>query len=203
MGDCGLLGADGEFALVFVAAEFALDGDMRAFGEAAGEIGEFPEGHAPMPLGARFPGTGIVLPGRLGGQREDREIGCVAKLLLGIAADETDESDSVEVLLHVSPFLPFCLGHPEASGRAAPKTSSCFSGGTENGGARTGMVPQAKQKLRRRRAPQKPRSSAETKGRTGNVPEMDHGSVGSRRRSSAFQNRRLAEPVGLEVNDVV
>ena len=33
------------------------------------------------------------------------------------------------------------------------------------------MVPEAKQKLRRRRAPQEPRSSAETKGRTGNGSE--------------------------------
>jgi len=39
LGEGGLLGADGEFALVFVAAEFALDGDMGAFGEGAGEIG--------------------------------------------------------------------------------------------------------------------------------------------------------------------
>src|SRR5437879_1491327 len=77
LGEGGLLCADGEFPLVFAAAEFAFDGDVRAFGEAAGEIGEFPEGHAPMPLGARFPGTGVVLPGRLGGEREDRDVGCV------------------------------------------------------------------------------------------------------------------------------
>ena len=64
LGDGGLLCADGEFALVFVAAEFALDGDMGAFVEGTGEIGEFPESDAPMPLGARFPGSGIVLPGR-------------------------------------------------------------------------------------------------------------------------------------------
>jgi hypothetical protein len=32
-------------------------------------------------------------------------------------------------------------------------------------------VPEAKQKLRRRRVPQKPRSSAETDGGTGNGPE--------------------------------
>ena len=57
----GLLGADGEFPLVFAAAKFSFDGDVRAFGEAAGEIGEFPEGYAPMPLGARLPGSGIVL----------------------------------------------------------------------------------------------------------------------------------------------
>ena len=31
--------ADGEFALIFVAAELAFDGHMPAFGEGAGEIG--------------------------------------------------------------------------------------------------------------------------------------------------------------------
>ena len=37
LGEGGLLCADDEFALVFVAVEFALDGYMGAFGEAAGE----------------------------------------------------------------------------------------------------------------------------------------------------------------------
>jgi hypothetical protein len=45
--------ADGEFALVFMASEFALDRHMRTFGKGAGEIGQFPEVHASMPLGAR------------------------------------------------------------------------------------------------------------------------------------------------------
>ena len=62
LGDRGLLGADGEFALVFAAAEVALDGDMRASGEGAGKIGQFPEGHTSMPLGARFPGDGVIIP---------------------------------------------------------------------------------------------------------------------------------------------
>ena len=68
LGDGRFLCADGEFALVFMAAEFALDSHMGAFGEGAGEIGEFPEGYASMPLGARLLGSGIVLPGRLGGE---------------------------------------------------------------------------------------------------------------------------------------
>jgi len=68
LGDGSLLCADGEFALVFVTSEFAFDGYMSPFGEGSGEIGEFPESHASMPLGARFPGSGIVLPGRLGGE---------------------------------------------------------------------------------------------------------------------------------------
>src|SRR5262249_6913324 len=50
-----------------------------------------------MPLGPRFPASGVIIPGRFGGQREYRDVGCVADLLFGIAAEETDESDSVEV----------------------------------------------------------------------------------------------------------
>jgi hypothetical protein len=35
-----------------VAAEFALDGHMGAFGKGAGKIGQLPKGHTVMPLGA-------------------------------------------------------------------------------------------------------------------------------------------------------
>src|SRR5260370_13743718 len=87
-----------------------------------------------MPLGARFPVPGVVLPGRLGGQREDREIGCVAKLLLGIAADETDESNSVEVLLHT--FLLFCpsvSGTRKRVGARLPRQVAAFLGGPKTG----------------------------------------------------------------------
>jgi hypothetical protein len=58
-----------------VTAEFVFDGHMGAFGEGSSEIGQFSEGYAPMPLDARSPGSGIVLPGRLGGEREDRDVG--------------------------------------------------------------------------------------------------------------------------------
>jgi hypothetical protein len=85
LGECGLVSANGKFALVFVAAQFAFNGDVSAFGEGPGEIGHFPKGHAAMPLGARFPGSGVVLPGRLGGEREDRDVGCVGGLSLGCA----------------------------------------------------------------------------------------------------------------------
>src|ERR1044071_3577452 len=85
-----------------------------------------------MPLGPGFPRPGVILPGRLGGEREHRDVGCVADLTFGITAEEADESDSVEV--HT--FLLFC---PSVSGTrkrvgAAPKTRSCFSGGTGTGG---------------------------------------------------------------------
>jgi hypothetical protein len=43
LGYCSLLRADSEFALVFVAAEFAFDGNMRAFANGACEIGQFSE----------------------------------------------------------------------------------------------------------------------------------------------------------------
>src|SRR4051812_44634599 len=44
LGYCGLWGADSEFALVFVAAEFSFGCHVRAFGEGAAEIGQFSEG---------------------------------------------------------------------------------------------------------------------------------------------------------------
>jgi hypothetical protein len=88
--DGGFLGADRDFALVFVAAEFALDGHVRALAKSAGEVGQLPERDASMPLGPRFPRTGVILPGRLGGEREHRDVRCVADLPFGIAAEETD-----------------------------------------------------------------------------------------------------------------
>src|SRR4051812_24657252 len=127
LGERGLLCADDDFALIFVAAEFAFDRDMGAFGEGTGEIGQFAEGDASMPLSARFPGSGVVLPGRFGGQRKDRDVGCVDGFSFGIAADKTDKSDSVEVHTFLL-FCPFVSGTGKARG-AAPKTKSCFSGG--------------------------------------------------------------------------
>ena len=170
------LGADSDFALVFVAAQFALDGDVSALNEGAGEVSQFPEGDASMPLGPRFPRSGVILSGRFGGERKHRDVRCVADLLFGIAAEETDKSDSVEV--HT--FLPVCLGHSEASGRGSQDQKLLFWG-HRYGGARTGTVPEAKQKLRRRRAPQEPRSSAETEGGTGNGPETVTNMIGRSR----------------------
>src|SRR5215510_16475176 len=84
-----------------------------------------------MPLGPAFPRPGVVLPRQFRRQRQHRDVGCVADFLFGIAAEETDESDSVEV--HT--LLLFC---PSVSGTqkrvgAAPKTRSCFSWGTATG----------------------------------------------------------------------
>jgi hypothetical protein len=45
-----LLGANSDFALVFVAAQFALDGDVSTLRERAGEISHLPEGDASMPV---------------------------------------------------------------------------------------------------------------------------------------------------------
>jgi hypothetical protein len=54
--------AGSAFALVFVAAQFALDGNVSTLGEGAGEVGQFPEGDASMPLGPRFPPSGVISP---------------------------------------------------------------------------------------------------------------------------------------------
>jgi hypothetical protein len=70
LGDGSPLVADSNFALVFVATQFALDGSVSTLGEGAGEVGQLPKGDASMPLGPRFPRSGVILPGRLGGERE-------------------------------------------------------------------------------------------------------------------------------------
>src|SRR6266699_1501230 len=111
---------------------------MGALGECAGEIGEFPEGHAPMPLGARFPGTGIVLPGRLGGQREDRDFGCVGGLSFGVSADKTNKGDFVEVHTF-SPVLPVLSRATESEWARLPRQELLFWG-DRKGGARTERV---------------------------------------------------------------
>ncbi|HZF22673.1 MAG TPA: hypothetical protein VE030_04300, partial [Burkholderiales bacterium] len=52
-------------------------------------------------------------------------------LSFGIAADETDKSDSIEVHMFLL-FCPFVSGTGKRVG-AAPKTRSCFSEGTGTG----------------------------------------------------------------------
>src|SRR5262249_778627 len=116
--DCSLLLRDSDLALVFVAAQFTLDPHLPIFGARPGEISRLSKGAASMPLSTGFPRSSVVLPRRRSGEREYRDIRCVANLLLGIAAEETDESDSVEVHTFLL-FCPNCLGHPEASGRGS------------------------------------------------------------------------------------
>src|SRR5689334_8376809 len=84
-----------------------------------------------MPFGPGFPRPSIVLPRCFGCERKQCDVRRVADLLFGILAEETDESNSVEV----HSFLLFC---PSVSGTrkrvgAAPKTRSGFSGGTGTG----------------------------------------------------------------------
>lgn len=197
-GEVGLLCADGEFALVFVPAEFTLDGHMRAFGEGGGEISQFPEGHASMPIGARFPGSGIVLPGRLGGEREDRDVGCVGDLSFSVAADETDEGDSVEV--HT--FLLFCPFVSGTRGRvgAAPQARSCFSGGTGTGEpepVRCESKAEASQTPGAAKAPKQCRVIGQDRKRD----RTDHHSVDrSRRRDALIQTIADSQSLVLEVN---
>ena len=56
---------DSDFALVFVAAQLTLDGDVSTLSEVAGEVSQLPEGDASMPLGPRFPASDVILPPRL------------------------------------------------------------------------------------------------------------------------------------------
>ena len=84
-----------------------------------------------MPLGARFPRSGIVLPGRLGGKRKDRDVGCVGGLSLASLPMKPIRVIRLRYI-RFSLFCPFVSGTGKRVG-AAPKSRSCFSGGTGTG----------------------------------------------------------------------
>jgi hypothetical protein len=123
--------ANNDLPLVFVAAQLALDGDVSTFSEAAGQFSRSAEGDASMPFGPGFPRPSIVLPRRFGCERKHCDVRRVGDLLFGIAAEETDESDSVEV--HT--FLLFCpLSRPPGSEWARlPRPEAAFLGGPARG----------------------------------------------------------------------
>jgi hypothetical protein len=60
--DRRLLIANGDFPLVFVAAQFALYCHASTFPEHAGEVSQLPERDAAMPFRTRFPTAGVILP---------------------------------------------------------------------------------------------------------------------------------------------
>ena len=170
---------------------------MSTLGEAAGEVSQFSEGDTSMPLGPGFPGSCVILPGRFGREREHRDVGCVAGLAFGIAAEETDESDSVEV--HT--FLLFC---PLVSGTrkrvgAAPKTISCFSGGTGTGEPKPERCRRQSRSFAGAGRRKSPRSSAETEGGTGNGPETPTTwLLATTEESGATRHPRLADPIAWD-----
>jgi hypothetical protein len=62
------LGADGDFALPFVAGQFALNGDASPLRERAGKLSQLPESDLSMPLAPPFPPSDVILPRRFGGE---------------------------------------------------------------------------------------------------------------------------------------
>jgi hypothetical protein len=56
------LSAESDAALAFVAAQFALDSNVRTLRKSGGELSQLSEDDASMPLGPRFPPSGVVLP---------------------------------------------------------------------------------------------------------------------------------------------
>src|SRR6202042_2278148 len=82
---CALL-----LAVVFAAAQLALNQDVRALLERAGEIGELSKDDATMPLGVRNI-LAILLVRRLGCQRESCDAAVVVSADLSIVAEEADE----------------------------------------------------------------------------------------------------------------
>ena len=51
-----------DFALLFVAGQFALDGDVSPLRERAGEVSQLPESDTSMPLPPRLPPSDVTLP---------------------------------------------------------------------------------------------------------------------------------------------
>jgi hypothetical protein len=89
---------------------FAFDGYVRAFGEGAGEIGEFPEGHAPMPLRARLPEPASFFQDVLVASEK------IAILVASVAflSASLPMKPIMVIRLRCIPFLvalPVCLGH--------------------------------------------------------------------------------------------
>src|SRR5215471_12728597 len=130
-----------------------------------------------MPLGARFPRSGIVLPGRLGGERKDRDVGCVGGLSFGVVADETDKGDSIEVHAFLL-VLPVGLGHRKASGRGSQDKKLLFWGDRNDGGARTGKVREQSRSCADAGRRKSPEAVPRRKGRTGERNRTDHHSAG-------------------------
>jgi hypothetical protein len=155
------LGAENDFALVFVAAQFALDSNVGTPARVATNSASLPIAthRCHSVQDSRVPASSsatVLSPARRPRSR------CAADFLFGIAARGTGHSDSVKV--HTFSCSARLSRAPRKRVGAAPKTRSCFSGGTGIGGARTGTGPTASSSPRRRRAPQEPRSSAETAG---------------------------------------
>ena len=155
-----------------------------------------------MPLGARFPRSGIVLPGRLGGEREDRDVGCVGSLSFGVAADEADKGDSIEVHKFLL-VLPVGLGHRKASGRGSQDKKLLFWG-DRSGGARTGRVREQSRSFAdagRRQAPKQCRD--ERAGQGSATEPITTLLVAAAIRNAVIQTICHSEPALLEVAGVL
>jgi hypothetical protein len=165
-----------------VAAQFARNGNVRTFGEGGGELSQVAkathrchsvrDSHAP----ASFFHEVLVA--------SENSAMFVASLTFLSASPPRKPIRVILLITYVSPDLPVCLGHPEASVRGSQDHKPLFWGarGSQNwaeGKAAASQAPGAA------RAP----SSAETKGRTGNGPEtVPTGFVGASETQGATRN---------------
>ena len=92
-----------------------------------------------MPLRTRLPRSGIVLPGCLGRQREDGEVGGAGNFLFGLVADETDECHSIDVL-KILLFCP-CISGTQSEWARLPRAGAAFLGGPERASQRATRAP--------------------------------------------------------------
>ena len=201
LGDGGLLCADGEFPLVFVASEFAFDGYMSPFGEGSGEIGEFPESHASMPLVRDSQDPESFFQDVL---VASEKIAMLVALLAFRSASLPIKPIRVIRLRYISfsLFCPFVSGTGKRVG-AAPTSRSCFSGGTGTGEPEPEgceSKAEASQTPGAAKTPKQCRDNEQDRKRD----RTDHHFAGrSRRRNAGIQTRPRYASAVLEVSDGV
>jgi hypothetical protein len=79
----------GTVLLIFAAAELALDLNVSALAECGRKLAELAIDRAAVPFSARLPIAGVVLPGTLRRDREDRvRVAVAGELLLGVLSEK-------------------------------------------------------------------------------------------------------------------
>jgi hypothetical protein len=121
-------------AVILPAAQLALDLDMSALLERAGELSELAESDATVPLGM-FDVLAVLFVRALGCQREGGQAAVIVGANLCVVAEEADEGNFVLVHDGVLRFVEFpvsCSGHSRhslASGPGSQVPSSAFAEG--------------------------------------------------------------------------
>jgi hypothetical protein len=136
-----------------VAAEFPLDGHMCAFGEGAGEIGRFPKAtHRCHSVRESQDPVSFFQDVLVASEK----IAMLVALATFLSASLPMKPIRVTLLRYIRFSCSACLSRaPESERVRLPRQEAAFLGGPERGSQNRNGA-KAKQKLRRRWAPQKP-----------------------------------------------